>query len=146
MKTSAFFLVLTLSAIFFCVSATSAQTVDVTITGLRTDKGGILMGIFKDNESFKDDKPLKRTKFSKSTINSGTIKVSMQLSLGVYAISLLDDENGNAKMDYNMLHMPKEGFGFSNYYLKGLTKPHFDEFKFEVKPNGATAVVKMKYM
>jgi uncharacterized protein (DUF2141 family) len=45
----------------------------------------------------------------------------------------LDDENSTGKMEYNMFGIPREGFGFSNYYHKGLLKPHFDAFSFSVK-------------
>jgi uncharacterized protein (DUF2141 family) len=31
-------------------------------------------------------------------------------------------------MEYNMVGMPKEGFGFSNYYHTGFTKPDFKQF------------------
>ena len=50
-------------------------------------------------------------------------------------------------MDYNFLGIPKEGFGFSNYYHTGLTKPKLNSFAFEVLENKNTKVeVKMKYM
>ena len=59
----------------------------------------------------------------------------------------MDDENFNGKMDYNFIGIPKEGFGFSNYYHSGLTKPKLKSFAFEVIENKNTKVeVKMKYM
>ncbi|PQJ08792.1 hypothetical protein CJD36_022320 [Flavipsychrobacter stenotrophus] len=57
----------------------------------------------------------------------------MNLEPGVYGFALLDDENGNGTMDYNMFGMPKEGFGFSDFYLSGLKKPNFDQFKFTLR-------------
>ena len=60
---------------------------------------------------------------------------------------IMDDENFNGKMDYSFLGIPKEGFGFSNYYHTGLTKPKLNSFAFEVLANKNTKVeVKMKYM
>jgi uncharacterized protein (DUF2141 family) len=59
--------------------------------------------------------------------------VKIQLESGIYGASLLDDENDNGKMDYNLLGIPKEGFGFSNYYHTGFSKPKMQAFQFEVK-------------
>jgi uncharacterized protein (DUF2141 family) len=54
------------------------------------------------------------------------------MEAGIYGLSLLDDENNNGNMEYNFLGIPKEGFGFSDYYHTGLTKPKFDAFKFSI--------------
>jgi len=86
--------------------------------------------VFKDQEGFKNKKPIKRLVLNKSEFEGNDIILS--LDTGIYGISVLDDENDNNKMDYNFLGIPKEGFGFSNYYHEGLSKPHFDKFKFEI--------------
>ena len=46
-------------------------------------------------------------------------------------------------MEYNFLGMPKEGFGFSDYYHTGLSKPSFDKFNF-VLARGQSKYVKIK--
>jgi uncharacterized protein (DUF2141 family) len=103
--------------------------VTLVIEGVRSEKGKLVIAIFNDQESFKKRKPIKKVVLNKSEIKGTEIVFS--LSPGVYGISVLDDENDNNIMDYNFFGMPKEGFGFSNYYHKGLSKPHFDAFKFE---------------
>ena len=70
---------------------------------------------------------------------------SVELPSGTYGIAVLDDENSNDKMDYALM-MPKEGFGFSNFYLTGLSKPKFEQFKFGVSDASFSVVIKMKYM
>ena len=73
--------------------------------------------------------------------------VEVKLETGKYGISLMDDENFNGKMDFNFIGIPKEGFGFSNYYHTGLTKPNLKLFEFEVLVNKIPKVeVAMKYM
>ena len=80
-------------------------------------------------------------------MKNGTLKVKLDLEFGEYGLSLLDDENNNTKMDYNFIGLPKEGFGFSNYYHTGFTKPHFNTFKFKhLKNNLAKVVIKVRYM
>jgi uncharacterized protein (DUF2141 family) len=104
--------------------------VEVVIEGVRSKKGKLVIAIFKDHESFEKRKPIKKVVLNKSEIKGNEIVFS--ISPGIYGISVLDDENDNNIMDYNFFGMPKEGFGFSNYYHKGLSKPHFDTFKFEI--------------
>lgn len=128
-------------------STAQEQEVEVTIYNIEGSKGKIKMGIFKNNETFQDKNAWQNKVFSKTKMKDGAIKVVLKLEPGTYGISLLDDENGNNKMDFNMIHIPKEGFGFSDYYHTGLSMPEFDDFDFEVKANTTTKVkVKMKYM
>ena len=108
----------------------NAANVNLVIEGVRSEKGKLVIAIFNDQESFKKRKPIKKVVLNKSEIKGNEIVVS--LSPGIYGISVLDDENDNNIMDYNFFGMPKEGFGFSNYYHTGLSKPHFDTFKFEI--------------
>ena len=121
--------------------------ISVTIKDIKTSNGQILMGIYKDDVSFDKEIPYKKVQAFKTKIANGTLVVEVKLEPGKYGISLMDDENFNGKMDYNFIGIPKEGFGFSNYYHTGLTKPKLKSFSFEVIENKNTKVeVKMKYM
>ena len=104
--------------------------VKVVIEGVRSEKGKLVLAIFKDQDGFKNRKPIKRIELIKSELEGN--EIVLNLDPGTYGFSVLDDENENNKMDYNFIGMPKEGFGFSNYYHKGLSKPHFDKFKFKI--------------
>ena len=122
-------------------------TISVIIKDIKTPKGQILMGIYKDDVSFDKEIPYKKVQSFKTKISNGTLLIEVKLEPGKYGISLMDDENFNGKMDYSFLGIPKEGFGFSNYYHTGLTKPKLSSFAFEVLANKNTKVeVKMKYM
>jgi len=121
--------------------------ISVTIKDIKTPNGQILMGIYKDDVSFEKDLPYKKVQAFKTKISNGTLMVEVKLEPGKYGISLMDDENFNGKMDYNFIGIPKEGFGFSNYYHSGLSKPKLNSFAFDVIENKNTKVeVKMKYM
>ncbi len=111
------------------VEALNTTNVNLVIEGVRSEKGKLVIAIFNDQESFEKRKPIKKVVLNKSEIKGNEIIVS--LIPGIYGISVLDDENDNNIMDYNFFGMPKEGFGFSNYYHKGLSKPQYDTFKFE---------------
>ena len=121
--------------------------ISVTIKDIKTPNGQILMGIYKDDISFDKELPYKKVQAFKTKISNGILLVEVKLEPGKYGISLMNDENFNGKMDYNFIGIPKEGFGFSNYYHTGLTKPKLNSFEFEVIENKNTKVeVKMKYM
>ncbi len=121
--------------------------ISVIIKDIKTPNGQILMGIYKDDVSFDKELPYKKVQAFKTKISNGILLVEVKLEPGKYGISLMDDENFNGKMDYNFIGIPKEGFGFSNYYHTGLTKPKLKSFSFEVIENKNTKVeVKMKYM
>lgn len=121
------------------------HNVKVVIEGVRSDKGKIVIAVFKDQEGFKNKNPVKRVELNKSELEGDEIVLS--LDAGIYGISVLDDENNNNKMDYNFLGMPKEGFGFSNYYHTGLSKPHFDKFKFEIKNTSVELIeIRLRYI
>ena len=121
--------------------------ISVTIKDIKTPNGQILMGIYKDDVSFDKEIAYKKVQAFKTKISNGILVVEVKLEPGKYGISLMDDENFNGKMDYNFIGIPKEGFGFSNYYHTGLTKPKLKSFLFEVIENKNTKVeVKMKYM
>jgi uncharacterized protein (DUF2141 family) len=91
------------------------------------------IGVFRDNESFKKELAYLELQFVKKDISSGEMKVRFTLPPGTYGIALLDDENSDDVMEYNFLGVPKEGFGFSDYYHTGLKLPKFDAFKFDVE-------------
>ena len=110
-----------------------AFTLHVKITDIRNNNGKIQLQIFKDTESFKDEKCWKNILITKSTKMKGnTLDYDITgIPSGTYGIAILDDENSNAKMDYSFM-VPTEGFGFSNYYHTAWSKPKFDSFKFVV--------------
>jgi uncharacterized protein (DUF2141 family) len=121
------------------------HNVKVIIKGIKSEKGKLVLAIFKDQEGFKSKKPIKRLELNKSDLEE--IEVVLKLDLGTYGISVLDDENSNNKMDYNFIGIPKEGFGFSNYYHEGLSKPHFDRFKFEINNRAVELIdIRLRYM
>ena len=120
--------------------STKAPLVDieVTVKNIRKSYGKILIGIFKDEEGFDKEIAFKSVNADKATISNGVLYVKTQLEPGMYGAALIDDENNNGKFDYNFIGIPKEGFGFSNYYHRGFFKPKLEYFKFEVKPSNIT--------
>lgn len=124
-----------------------AQNVTLVVTGIRSVEGQIALGIFRDNESFQKEEAYLELRFEKKDISNGGMRVQFSLGPGIYGIALLDDENSNRKMEYNFLGIPKEGFGFSDYYHTGFTKPKFESFKFSIGNDQKKMIaVRIRYM
>jgi uncharacterized protein (DUF2141 family) len=129
------------------IMSLSAQKVDVVITGIRSPKGQLVIGVFTNDESFRKEEASLEKIFVKNGIKDGTMSVQFSLEPGTYGLSLLDDENSNSKMEYNFLGIPKEGFGFSDYYFTGFKKPKFDLWKFTlIKDQTRKITIKIRYM
>ena len=64
-----------------------------------------------------------------------------KIPYGTYAISAFYDENGNGKLDYNILGIPKESAGISNNY-SGF--PKWEKSKFELTGSSINQVIMLK--
>lgn len=126
--------------------ASAAQTLVVNISGFRSNDGTVRLQFFDTKEHFDQKKPLLTKTVSKSSIINGELRFSCtDLKPGTYGVAVLDDENSNAKMDYGLL-FPNEGFGFSDYYHTGMSKPKFESFRFILGPDPKTVTVKLRYL
>lgn len=126
---------------------TDLQELVIDVTHIRNNKGQIVIGVFQDAISFEKEKPIKTFVFKKEKNGLGAQQVHIYLKPGVYGISLLDDENADNQMNYNFMRMPTEGFGFSNYYHKGFTRPSFEQFKFQLLSKKQEPIsIKIRYM
>lgn len=133
--------------LFVIVSSTAstlAQNMDFVISHIASSEGMIRIAIFQNQKELDDDKPFKKLSFSKKEMVNGQLKVKLDLPDNTYGISVLDDVNLNAKMDYNMIGIPKEGYGFSNFYHTGFSFPKLTDFSFNSAVD-KTVKCKMKY-
>lgn len=105
----------------------------VTVETVKNDVGQIGVLLFNKAEGFpSSDKASIRQVVLPA--KKGSIQVSFDdLPYGVYAITVMHDENKNLKVDTNILGIPKEGYGFSNNARNLFRAPRFHEAAFEVK-------------
>lgn len=142
-----YFFLLALITFYPSYSTTNEGTIEISITGAKSNKGQFIIGVYANDQGFRNEKPLKKVVVKK---NANTIQmqvVQIHCSAGEYGISILDDENSDEQMNYNWIGVPTEGFGFSNYYHLGLSKPQFDKFKFTVRAQRTSNVqIKLRYL
>ena len=129
------------------VQAQDTSTLTVRITGARNTKGQIGVILFQDAQGFPDNtsKAIRQQSVDIDT-NTMSAQVTFKgLPQGIFAVSVLHDENGNGKMDKNFMGMPKEGYGASNNPKKQRRAPSFDEAKFSLNAAQQTIDIKLIY-
>ena len=126
------------------VPALSAS-IDLAITGLRSEKGNVLVCLSANPEYFPDcTEDKKARKLKVSATHAASIQIA-GVKPGIYAVALIHDENANGKMDLR-LFLPREGFGFSRNPRIGMGPPKFKSAQFTVGADDERYDVRMKYI
>jgi uncharacterized protein (DUF2141 family) len=128
------------------VLAQQSGDIDVTVTGIKSDDGQVLVALFNGKDGFpgESDKAFARYKAS---IKNGVARFRIaDVPYGIYAIALVHDENSNGKMDRNFLGIPKEGFGASNDPKALFGPPSYDDSTFTLQQEKMKLTIKMKYL
>ncbi|NJM25960.1 MAG: DUF2141 domain-containing protein [Bacteroidia bacterium] len=115
----------------------------VVVKGVKSTKGSILVALTLNKDTFlkKFDYGLK-LKSAKGEVEA----VFENLPPGIYAISVIHDENDNGTLDTNALGMPKEGFGFGNNAMGKFGPPPFKEATITWAGSGDSQVVELRYL
>ena len=122
--------------VFASILTTKAQektyTLQVTISGLKSDNGSVMAALYKTKEDFLN----KEFKGEIVTIkNKIAYVVFKEVPKGEYAVSFVHDENNNKKMDTNFLGIPKEDYGCSNNARGFMGPPKYKDAKFLLEDN-----------
>jgi len=105
-------------------------TINLKITGFRSEKGQVKIAVFNAPERWPKDP----TYSSTIDVNSPTVTWKINdVPYGDYAVAIFHDENGNGKMDKNLLGIPVEAYGFSNNQRVTFGPPKWDAVKFTVR-------------
>ena len=125
-------------------NASTASQFEVSVTGLRNQKGNVLICLTANSKAFpdcsKDASAIKRVVKANA---AGSVMFD-GVAPGTYALSLIHDENGNGKLD-TALAIPREGFGFSRNPKIAFGPPKFAAAAFPINGSSSQSV-RMKYM
>ena len=133
--------------LFGCYLSGQQTSFTIEVSNIKNSEGSIFISVFKDQQGFEDEAPVKKVKFSKKgKVEGDVLTVELSLPPGDYGLALFDDENNDGEMNYNWVGMPEEGFGFSNYYHSGLSRPEFLDFSFHLNENTEIVKAKMRYL
>ena len=119
-----------------------APGLELTVAGLRNEEGKLSICVTADRRHFPDcaGDPKAVTR----TLSADQHTASFDLPEGVYAVSLIHDENGNGKLD-KLFGIPREGFAFSRNPAIRFGPPRYDEASITV--SGLTrATLRVRYL
>jgi uncharacterized protein (DUF2141 family) len=124
---------------------TADGTVTVEITNLKNSKGYVLMSLYNNAEYFPEDGEKAIAK-GKAVITDGKATITFKnVPYGKYAGAFLHDENNNLKMDFNIVGIPKEGYGFTNNAKGTMGPPSFEKAAFEFNSPQKKITIKASY-
>lgn len=119
--------------------------VSLTVTGLRSDKGQVLICLTRDAHAFPD---CTGSADARHAIVPATNPQTTFANLpqGRYAISVLHDENGNGRADKTLGFIPREGFGFSRDAPVRMGPPKFEQAAFAIDGHDVSQSIRMRYL
>jgi uncharacterized protein (DUF2141 family) len=135
----------------------NASELRITVEGIRSPHGTILIGLYDSVESFtraielsdKDEFLNDPNRFAAVALRANAAMKSAvvltNLDPGQYAIILFHDENGNGKLDRNALGVPTEPYGFSNNVRGFLGPPAFKKAVMQVNADDKAVRIVLIY-
>jgi uncharacterized protein (DUF2141 family) len=119
-------------------------TLDVAFTDLRSAKGVLQVCITREPTDFPDCRDGAHA--IRRTVPAAQPRLRLEgLAPGDYAIAVIHDANGNARLD-TMLGIPREGFGFSRNPRIGFGPPRFASARFPLAPGAEMQQVRIRYL
>ena len=134
----------TLAAAFLAtMGQLHAADLVVNVSGVTEPAGQIGCALFASPAGFPTDNSAARQIWLPADPKG--ITCSFQgLVAGTYAVSIGHDQNGNGKVDTNLLGMPTEAWGVSNNIRPTLRAPRFDEAAFTIADPASSATVTIR--
>lgn len=141
---------------FLTILPLHAGDLKVTIKGVRSDNGALMIGFYDSAANFEDavdtsahvgllnDKGRLVGVTMRAKTGPQGIAV-MQLPPGRYGVIVFHDENDNALLDVGILGIPTEGYGFSNNATGFLSAPSFDKASVTVGPDDVETSISLIY-
>lgn len=133
-----------LTALLGETGASPMASLEIGVTGLRSDKGLVRVCVTADPKHFPqcDGDPLARH-LSAPASQATSLRFD-DIPAGSYAIALFHDENGNGKVD-TRLGIPTEGVGFSNNPRLWFGPPSFAQAKIVLTDRPQNETVRLHY-
>jgi uncharacterized protein (DUF2141 family) len=121
-----------------------AAELAVTVKGVRSEKGAVMAQLLKADPA--QGKTVQAAATMQAARNGSLELLFGNLQPGDYAVMLFHDENGNGKMDSNIVGIPTEGYGFSNDAKGSFGPPKFSAMKVTISGEGrVTTIASLTY-
>lgn len=113
-----------------------ANNVKLKISNVKPNEGKVIISIHGSKDSFKNHRA---DKIIVLETTASEIETFLELPDGEFAFSVYQDLNSDGKLNSNLVGIPKEPFGFSNY--KGKSAPgNFERHKVIIKQDSEVAI------
>src|SRR3954454_20302889 len=113
MRHRVLFSALALASVVFAAGEASAARIAITISGLKSNEGGVYVGLYATPSKFLNGTQVDVMKKVPASTAPITV-VFDNLVPGTYAVGAFHDENGNNDLDRNAFGLPTEGYALSN--------------------------------
>ncbi|MFN7711527.1 MAG: DUF2141 domain-containing protein [Curvibacter sp.] len=113
-------------------AAEGSLQVQVEVSSFRNAKGTLNCRLFTEGSSFPDGNGARTVRVPIDGAQASCAFAN--LAAGTYAVAVVHDENGNGRLDKNLIGLPTEGYGVSNNRTYAMSSPTWDESKFVVAP------------
>jgi len=138
--------VVTLATLLLLLEASQAfaETLTVTVTGMRGAKGTLFVTVWHDEAHFLKD--LRQAAARRVVPVSGpamTVVVE-GLPKGIYAVTAFQDENGNGVLDRSFIGLPTEPVGTSNDARGMMGPPKFRDAAFALSGPSRSVPIRLR--
>ena len=117
----------------------------VEVSGFHSNQGQLLLRIYDHEAGFPTDGS-KALRELRQHIENGRATVTLDgLPFGSYAIGCVHDENGNGKLDTNLLGIPREGICASRDARGRMGPPKWKDARFDFTADGAAIQIHVAY-
>ncbi|GCL35896.1 MAG: DUF2141 domain-containing protein [Sphaerospermopsis kisseleviana] len=134
---------------FSCANTAHAQTttaLTVVVNGISNKTGEICFRIYNSEKGFPMSSSSEVQSGCTKITGSSVKKVFSGLKPGTYAVAVVDDQNGDRKLNKDFFGIPTEGFGISRNPIVSIQTgtPKFKQASFKMTKN-TTININMKY-
>jgi len=139
--------ILYFAAFFTAVSTIiNGQQVSLSVRteGFRNDLGQCLVYVYSSGDGFPTKQGSAFMKVTGKISDRESVVVINDLKPGIYAVSIVHDENANGRIDLNFIGMPKEGVGASNN-PRSFGPPSFESAQFSLGKVPKTITINLRY-
>ena len=121
-----------------------AARIVVTIDGMHSDKGDVVVALYSKPDAFPDGDYSDRH----ATVKASTAPITVifdHLVPGTYAVGAYHDENANGRFDTNFIGYPAEGYALSNGIRAIISRPRFVDAAFTVPEGDKEVALHIQY-
>jgi uncharacterized protein (DUF2141 family) len=126
--------------------ALDVGVLSIEVRGLHSDRGQALCFLYAGGAGFPGD-PARAVATVRAPIRERAAGCRFpDLAPGAYAVAVVHDENGDGRLNRNLVGLPAEGVGASNNPKSRFGPPKYDDARFDFPGGALTLSVLVRYL